>query len=67
VFWELELKQSADESMYEILTAQKARRITCLPNSSKTITVNWLKNPDSPTTPVNVTSVDEEKDYSCCG
>ena len=23
VFWELELQESADESMYEILTAQK--------------------------------------------
>lgn len=52
VYWELELKQSADESMYEILTAQKSDANTLFSKFIENNYINWLKNPDSATTPV---------------
>lgn len=52
VFWELELKQSADVSMYEILTAQKSDANTLFSKFIENNYINWLKNPDSATTPV---------------
>lgn len=52
VYWELELKRSADESMYEILTAQKSEANTLFSKFIETNYINWLKNPDAATTPV---------------
>ena len=52
VFWELELKQSSDESMYEILTAQKSEANTLFSKFIENNYLNWLKNPDSENTPV---------------
>jgi DNA-binding response OmpR family regulator len=52
VYWELELKQSADESMYEILTAQKSEANTLFSKFIENNYVNWLKKPEEVTTPV---------------
>jgi DNA-binding response OmpR family regulator len=52
VYWELELKQSADESMYEILTAQKSEANNLFSKYIENNYVSWLKNPDGPSTPV---------------
>jgi DNA-binding response OmpR family regulator len=52
VYWELELKQSSDESMYEILTAQKSEANTLFSKFIENNYVNWLKNFDGPATPV---------------
>ncbi len=52
VFWELELKQSSDDNMYEILTTQKSEANTLFSKFIENNYINWLKNPDSPTTPV---------------
>ncbi len=52
VYWELELKRSADESMYEILTAQKSEANTLFSKFIETNYINWLKNPDAASTPV---------------
>jgi DNA-binding response OmpR family regulator len=46
VFWELELKQSTDESMYEILTSQKSEANTLFSKFIENNYVSWLKNPD---------------------
>jgi DNA-binding response OmpR family regulator len=52
VYWELELKQSADESMYEILTAQKSEANTLFSKFIENNYVNWLKNQENANTPV---------------
>ena len=52
VYWELELKQSADESMYEILTTQKSEANTLFSKFIENNYINWLKNPDNVSTPV---------------
>jgi len=52
VYWELELKQSADVSMYEILTAQKSEANTLFSKFIENNYVNWLKNFDNPAAPV---------------
>jgi DNA-binding response OmpR family regulator len=52
VFWELELKQTSDESMYEILTAQKSEANTLFSKFIENNYLNWLKNPDNEQTPV---------------
>ncbi len=52
VYWELELKRSSDESMYEILTAQKSEANTLFSKFIETNYINWLKNPEAATTPV---------------
>ena len=52
VFWELELKQSSDDNMYEILTTQKSEANTLFSKFIENNYINWLKNPDSPSTPV---------------
>jgi len=52
VYWELELKRSSDESMYEILTAQKSEANTLFSKYIENNYLGWLKNQDAPTTPV---------------
>ncbi len=52
VFWELELKQTSDESMYEILTAQKSEANTLFSKFIENNYLNWLKNPDAEQTPI---------------
>lgn len=52
VYWELELKKSSDESLYEILTAQKSEANTLFSKFIENNYVNWLKNPDAATTPI---------------
>ncbi len=52
VYWELELKSSSDESMYEILTAQKSEANTLFSKFIENNYLSWLKNPDAPTSPV---------------
>lgn len=52
VYWELELKRSSDESMYEILTAQKSEANTLFSKFIENNYLSWLKNPDAATTPV---------------
>lgn len=52
VYWELELKRSSDESMYEILTAQKSEANTLFSKFIENNYISWLKNVDAPTTPV---------------
>lgn len=52
VYWELELKRSSDESMYEILTAQKSEANTLFSKFIENNYLGWLKNPDAATTPV---------------
>ncbi len=52
VFWELELKQSADESMYEILTAQKSEANTIFSKYIENNYLGWLKSPENPAIPV---------------
>lgn len=52
VYWELELKGSADESMYEILTSQKSEANTLFYKWVEANYIQWLKNPDKPETPV---------------
>ncbi len=52
VYWELELKQSADESMYDILTTQKSEANTLFSKFIENNYINWLKNPDNTSTPV---------------
>ena len=51
VYWELELKRSSDESMYEILTAQKSEANTLFSKYVESNYISWLKNIDAPTTP----------------
>ncbi len=52
VYWELELKQSSDESMYEILTAQKSEANTLFSKFIENNYISWMKNFDAPATPV---------------
>ena len=52
VYWELELKKSSDESMYEILTSQKSEANNLFSKFIENNYINWLKNPDGATTPV---------------
>lgn len=52
VYWELELKGSTDESMYEILTSQKSEANTLFYKWIEANYVNWLKNPEKAETPV---------------
>lgn len=52
VYWELALKQSSDESMYEILTAQKSEANTLFSKFIENNYLGWLKNPDNAATPV---------------
>lgn len=52
VYWELELKGSTDESMYEILTSQKSEANTLFYKWIEANYVSWLKNPDKADTPV---------------
>ena len=52
VYWELELKRSSDDSMYEILTAQKSEANTLFSKFIENNYLGWLKNPDATTTPV---------------
>lgn len=52
VYWELELKSSSDESMYEILTAQKSEANSVFSKYIESNYLGWLKNLDAPTTPV---------------
>ena len=44
VYWELELKRSSDESMYEILTAQKSEANTLFSKYIENNYLGWLKN-----------------------
>jgi CheY-like chemotaxis protein len=52
VYWELELKGSSDESMYEILTSQKSEANTLFYKWIENNYTSWLKNPDKAETPV---------------
>ncbi len=52
VYWELELKGSSDESLYQILTSQKSEANTLFSKYIENNYVNWLKNPDKIETPV---------------
>lgn len=52
VYWELALKQSSDESMYEILTAQKSEANTLFSKFIENNYLGWLKTPDNAATPV---------------
>ncbi len=52
VFWELELKGSSDESMYEILTSQKSEANNLFSKFIESNYINWLKAPDKAETPV---------------
>ena len=52
VYWELELKGSSDESLYQILTSQKSEANTLFSKYIENNYVNWLKNPDKLETPV---------------
>lgn len=52
VYWELELKKSSDESMYEILTSQKSEANNLFSKFIENNYINWLKSPDGATTPI---------------
>ena len=66
VYWELELKRSSDESMYEILTAQKSEANTLFSKYIENNYLGWLKKSGCSDYTGYVTSVDEEKNSSCC-